>query len=100
MRILLWPILILLFLITLVFALRNAQPVTINFLAGYGWTAPLVLQLLVFFVLGALVGVLALVGKVIRYRREAIKLRRELRVRQAATPPAVDVVLEQPRDAV
>ncbi|KAF0815018.1 Lipopolysaccharide assembly protein A [Andreprevotia sp. IGB-42] len=100
MRYLIWFVQFVFFVIALGFALRNAQPVTLNFFVGYAWTAPLVLQLLAFFVLGAMVGALALLGKVIHYRREVIKLRRELRVRTAATPPAPDLVLEQPRDAV
>ena len=100
MRYLIFLLQFVLFLVMLGFALRNAEPVTLNFFLGYSWTAPLVLQLLVFFGVGIAFGALALVGKVIRYRREMIKLRRELRGRNQPTAPAVDVVLEQPHDAV
>ncbi|WP_035054103.1 LapA family protein [Andreprevotia chitinilytica] len=100
MRYLLWLIQFVVFCVLLGFALNNAEPVTLNFFFGKAWTASLSIQLFVCFAVGVLCGMLALVTKVIRYRREMIKLRRELRSRNTITPPAPDVVFEQPRDAV
>jgi len=55
----------------LLFALKNTQEVTLHFFLGYERTDPLVLILLVTFVGGAILGVLAMTPIVFRHRREA-----------------------------
>lgn len=69
---------ILIFVGVLGFALQNSQPVTVHYFLGYIWEAPLVVLLLAAFVLGALLGLLALLPALFRLRREQAKLRREL----------------------
>ncbi len=78
MRYLGWAVKILIFVIVLGFALQNSQPVTIHYVLGYVWEAPLVVLLLAAFVLGAFLGLLALLPMLFRLRRERTKLRREL----------------------
>ncbi|UXY13721.1 LapA family protein [Chitiniphilus purpureus] len=101
MRYLLWLIKFLLFALLFGFAMNNADPVSLRFFLGYAWQAPLALVLLVFFVAGAALGVLAALAQVVRQRRELAALRKELRTRTAPPAPvAPDPLLEQPRDAV
>ena len=79
MRILTWTIRIALFILLLAFAARNTESVTLRFYFDLAWQAPLVVLLLAFFVAGAVLGLLAALGAVLRQRREASRLRRELR---------------------
>ncbi|GAA5786486.1 hypothetical protein GCM10007860_05260 [Chitiniphilus shinanonensis] len=101
MRYLLWLIKFLLFVVLFGFAMHNAEPIALKFFLGYTWEAPLALVLLVFFVLGALLGLTAALGQVVRQRRELVALRKELRGRNVPQQPAApDPLLEQPRDAL
>lgn len=78
MRYLGWLVKILIFVVVLGFALQNSQPVTLHYFLGYVWEAPLVVLLLLAFVLGALLGLLALLPALYQLRRERARLRREL----------------------
>ncbi|WP_148715861.1 LapA family protein [Chitinolyticbacter meiyuanensis] len=101
MRYLLWLIKFLLFVLLFGFAMHNAEPISLKFFLGYIWQAPLALVLLVFFVAGVALGLLAALGQMVKLRRELVGLRKELRIRNApAQPVAPDPLLEQPRDAV
>lgn len=73
----------LLFLMVVGFALKNSEVVTVNYYLGYQWQAPLVLVLLLFFAVGAVVGVLTSLGYLFRQRKEILGLKRELRQRTA-----------------
>jgi len=83
MRIVTWTIRIALFILLLAFAARNTEPATLRFYFDLAWEAPLVLLLLAFFAAGALLGVLAAAGGMLRQRREIWRLRREARVSPA-----------------
>jgi uncharacterized integral membrane protein len=61
---------LLVFLLVLGFALKNSHSVTFYSYLGYVWQAPLIVMLGLAFVLGALMGVLALLPTVFRLRRE------------------------------
>lgn len=52
------------------FALKNDQIVTLQYFFGYAQSAPLVILLLVFFLCGAVLGVLAMVPMLFRHRRD------------------------------
>jgi uncharacterized integral membrane protein len=78
----------LLFLLLLALVARNMEPVTLRFFLGRSWEMPLMMALLAFFALGAVLGVLACSGRWFRQRREILGLRRELRAKDAAAPPA------------
>lgn len=77
MRYLVWPIRAVLFLLLLGFAVKNDQPVVLKYFFGYEWQTSLVVILLCFFTAGVLVGVLAMLGKMFRQRRELAALRRD-----------------------
>lgn len=87
MKILTWAIRLAIFLFLFVFAVQNTEPVSLRFILGQAWQAPLVILLLAFFSAGALLGVLSLVGLVFRQRREIARLRRELAA--VAKAPAI-----------
>ena len=78
MRYLIWLLRAVLFVLLLGFAVKNDQPVVLKYFFGYEWQASLVVILLVFFTVGVLIGVLAMLGNIFRQRRELAALRREL----------------------
>jgi uncharacterized integral membrane protein len=93
MRVLTWAIRLAIFLFLLAFAARNTDPVTLRFYFDLAWQMPLVALLLAFFVAGALLGVAAAIGVLIRQRREIGRLEREADARHAApsqAPPAAE----------
>ena len=93
MRVLTWAIRIALFVVLLAFAARNTDPVTLRFYFDLAWQMPLVALLLAFFVAGALLGVVAALGVLIRQRREIGRLEREAEARGAMprhAPPAAE----------
>ena len=79
MRVLAWILRVFLFLALFLFALKNTNSVNLRLYFDQVWQAPLVLVLLVFFVAGAAIGVLATLGTVFRQRREIARLQREMR---------------------
>jgi uncharacterized integral membrane protein len=101
MRIVSWVLWLVVLLFLIAFAAKNLEPVTVHFYLEYDWQTPLVVALLGFFAAGAVLGALAMVGALLRQRREIARLRREARRQQrrdaqpqgpsaAARPPAVD----------
>ncbi len=86
MRVLSWAFRTLIFLVLLAFALKNADPVSLRFVSGQVWQAPLAVVALLFFAAGALLGALSLLGAAFGQRREIAALRRDLeKARAAAT---------------
>ena len=63
MRYLIWFLRIVLFLLLLGFAVRNAETVTVYYYFGYEWQAPLIL-VIVFLCLGLAIGVMSCLGKI------------------------------------
>ena len=59
------------FLLVLGFALKNTHPVNFVSYLGYTWQSPLIVMLLIAFLLGALIGLLALLPHLVRLRRQA-----------------------------
>ena len=80
MKYLIWILRAFLFLILLGFAVKNDQPVVLSYFFGYEWHASLVLVLLLFFAAGAAVGMLALLGNIMRQRKEIAALKNKLRL--------------------
>jgi lipopolysaccharide assembly protein A len=78
MRVIAWLIRIVVFLVFLAFALENTEPVMINLFLGYYLEAPLVGILFGVLLIGGLVGALLMLPALLRHRREAARLRREL----------------------
>ena len=81
MRYLNWVLRAVLFIALLGFAVKNDQPVTLRYFFGYEWQSSLVIVLLIFFAAGAAVGVLAMFTDVLQQRREIVRLKRDIRVK-------------------
>ena len=83
-----WAVRLIIFVVLMVFAVQNTDPVGLRFITGYVWQAPLVLALLAFFVGGVILGVFSLLGVVFRQRREISRLKR-LADRKPVVPDVV-----------
>jgi len=81
MKYLIWLMRAFVFVILLSFAVKNDQPVVISYFLGYEWHASLVLVLLLFFAAGIAVGMLAVLGNLLRQRKEISALKNELRLK-------------------
>jgi lipopolysaccharide assembly protein A len=66
-----------LFLIMLGLAVKNDQPITLHYFFGYEWQSSLVIVLLIAFAFGAAVGLLSMFSRVLKYRREITRLKRD-----------------------
>lgn len=71
-----------LFILFFFFALKNTQEITLRFFLGYERTDPLVLVLLICFVVGTILGVLAMTPIAFRHRREAARCHKAVAVLQ------------------
>lgn len=93
MRYLLWIVKLALFAVALTFAVKNTDPVAVRYFLGQEWRAPLIFVLLVFFCMGAALGLLTALVQIMRQRREISTLKRELQGRTVAAPepPPPDV---------
>ena len=89
MRLVTWAIRLVVFVLLIAFAAKNVEPVTLRFYFDLALQAPLVVLLLAFFAVGALFGVLALVGTLLRQRREIGLLRRRIPPEEPLRPPTV-----------
>ena len=77
MKTVLWITKLALFFVALTFAVKNTDSVTVRYYLGAEWQAPLIFVILVVFCLGAIAGVIASLGHVIRLRRELSRLRKQ-----------------------
>lgn len=78
MQALAWIFRIAIVLVLVWFSVKNSQVVTLNGLPEQSWQAPLVFVVLVAFVTGVVIGLLAWLPTVVRLRREAGRLRKSL----------------------
>ena len=76
MQALAWIFRIAIVLVLVWFAVKNSQVVTLNGLPEQSWQAPLVFVVLVAFVAGVVIGLLAWLPTVVRQRREVGRLRK------------------------
>lgn len=60
---------------------QNSQSVEFRLFFGQAWNAPLIVFLLVFFVAGVAIGLMATFGYYLRMRRELSRLKKEMRQR-------------------
>lgn len=85
------------FVVLLLLAIKNADPVTLRFYFGLEWSTPLILLMLLTFASGAVLGMVACLPAIVRQRREVAGLRKELDLRavepkrKEAAPPIPDV---------
>lgn len=82
MRALIWLLRLILFLLLFGFAIKNDDVVVLRFFFGTQWQMPLVLVILLFVIVGVLIGVTATVATLYRQHREI----GELRDRQVTAP--------------
>jgi uncharacterized integral membrane protein len=89
MQALVWIVRLVIVVILVWFAVKNSQPIDVHGMPGQVWQAPLVFVLLVVFVAGVVIGLLAWVPTVMRQRREIGRLRRAAAKAAAASiaPP-------------
>lgn len=90
MRIVIWAIRLLLFIVLLAFAAKNTDPVVLKFYFDTALEVPLVFLLFGFFAAGVVIGIAAVLGTVLRQRREILRLRRESRQRESAVRADVE----------
>ena len=83
MRYVLWLAAPIVFLFFITLAVKNLDPVIVRYFLGYEWRAPLIFVLLIFYLVGAMLVILAMLGHVVRLRRELAVLRRELEAQRA-----------------
>ncbi len=88
----LFELLVLVLLIAV--TVQNSAVVEFKLFFGQSWQAPLILLLLIFFVAGALIGLVATFAYSLRVRRELSQLKKELRSRQGSK------VVVDPSDAL
>ncbi len=91
MRYLVWVLRLLVFILVLLFALKNTDPVNVNFFADHVVTGvPLIVVMLAVFVLGVVFGLLMTAPSILRRRREVKKLKRDLaRLQESIKHPVV-----------
>ncbi len=102
MQALAWVLRIAIVLVLVWFALKNSHLVDLHGLPGQSTQSPLVFVVLVAFVVGVVVGLLAWLPTVVRQRRELGRLRKAARKAQAAAPavaPAAAPLPAAPPDA-
>jgi uncharacterized integral membrane protein len=85
MQTVVWILRFLIVVILVWFAVKNAQPITIQGLPGQTLEGPLVFILFIVFVGGVLIGILAWVPTVVRQRREIARLKKGLAQPQPVT---------------
>jgi lipopolysaccharide assembly protein A len=86
MRIVTWTIRLLVFVLLVAFGAKNADPVTLRFYFDLSIQTPLILALFGAFAAGAFFGVVALLGRVLRQRREIAFLKRKAAPSEPAPP--------------
>ena len=88
--ILAWFLRAFLFFALLLFALKNSEAVRIRFLFDVSWETPLSFLLLITLVIGALLGLIAVIPRLFAQRREIANLKKQVVQREsmpAAMPP-------------
>jgi uncharacterized integral membrane protein len=87
MRLVTWAVRLLVFLLLVAFAAKNVEPVKLRFYFDLVLEAPLVAVLFAFFAAGAIFGILALLGTLLRQKREISQLRKKTPMEEATLPP-------------
>jgi uncharacterized integral membrane protein len=88
MQALAWIFRLAIVLVLVWFAVKNSQPVTLHGFPEQSWQAPLVFVVLVAFVSGVVIGLLAWLPTVVRQRRDNAKLRKSLAASAVPSPAA------------
>ncbi|MYZ43215.1 LapA family protein [Schauerella aestuarii] len=101
MRYVVWALRLVIFVVVLMFALKNTDPVSVKFWGDYVVPdLPLIVVMLAVFVVGAIFGLLLMVPAAMRRRREMVRMKRELDRLQAAVGGAPVNTTVLPPEAV
>jgi lipopolysaccharide assembly protein A len=87
MRVVTWAIWLVVFLLLIGFVAKNAEPVTLRFYFDLALQAPLIVVIFASFAVGSVFGILAIIPRLLRQRRELTRLARETRARAEPPPP-------------
>ncbi len=79
MKYLLNVLLVILCLLVFGFAIKNVEPVELQYYLGFRWQAPLSLMLLTSLLIGVVIGMIICLKPIINQRRRLISLERELK---------------------
>ncbi|MCW3481379.1 LapA family protein [Neisseriaceae bacterium JH1-16] len=90
MRYLIRLIEIALLILLVAVTVQNSHSVEFRLFFGQVWNAPLIVFLLLFFVAGAAIGLLATFTYYLKMRRELSQLKKELRLRQQGRSTTAD----------
>ena len=96
MQTLVWILRLAIVVVLVWFALKNTDAVTVHGLPYQQWQAPLVFVLLVAFVVGVVLGLLAWIPTVVRQRREIGRLRKNQAQLPAVAPEVPAAGIEPP----
>jgi uncharacterized integral membrane protein len=88
MRVVIWTIRLLLFLLLAALAAKNVEPVTLRLYFDKALQAPLIVVLFCAFAAGIAFGMLALTGILFRQRKEIGLLKRQAGPTRPEAPPA------------
>jgi uncharacterized integral membrane protein len=99
MQALAWIFRIAIVLVLIWFAVKNSQVVTLHGLPEQSWQAPLVFVVLVAFVAGVVIGLLAWLPTVVRQRREVGRLRKSVPAVPAVAPAAAPAAPPAPPES-
>ena len=88
MRTLTLAIKLALFFVVITFAVKNTDPVSVRYFLGWEWQSPLIFVMLIAFCAGIVLGLLALLPRILRQRRDIGALRRELEIKSTQSGAA------------
>lgn len=79
MRLLFAVLLIIVCLLLFGFAIKNVEPVELQYYLGFRWKAPLSLMLLTSLLIGVIIGMIICLKPIISQRKQLLSLQRELK---------------------
>jgi putative membrane protein len=79
MRLLITVLLVVLCLLLFGFAIKNVEPVELQYYLGFRWKAPLSLMLLTSLLVGVIIGMIICLKPIISQRKQMLSLQRELK---------------------
>jgi len=79
MRLLITVLLVILCLLLFGFAIKNVEPVELQYYLGFRWKAPLSLMLLTSLLVGVIIGMIICLKPIISQRKQMLSLQRELK---------------------
>jgi uncharacterized integral membrane protein len=91
MKLLIRLLALILFVVFFDFALKNTDEVVLHFFWGSQTRSPLIILLLTFFIVGVVMGVLAMITTVLRYRRELARYKKEINDQKKEASSAAQV---------